>query len=229
MAHSFLFTTLHHIGEPINGAFPSSILTLGASPGLTGRPRTAILHLSLMQLKRTYFAILVLAIAVVAFFLVIPLEKAPIAAPTPSTVTVVHKSGPSWAYPDPSRTPGSTNPDIMQANIEQTICNPEWSTRGIRPLSSYTTKLKKKQLQELGLPGTPADYEEDHFISLELGGNATDPRNLWPQPYNLIPGARQKDIVENYLHKQVCAGAMTLREAQDAITSDWYRIYLQIH
>jgi hypothetical protein len=84
-------------------------------------------------------------------------------------------------------------------------------------------------MRELNLPGTAEDYEEDHFISLELGGNATDPRNLWPEPYYPSPGAREKDVVENYLRKQVCAGAMALEEAQRAITTDWYRVYLQIH
>jgi hypothetical protein len=181
-----------------------------------------------MHLKRTYIAIAVLAIALVAVFLAMKLAQAPVSAPPPSTITA-HKAGPSWAYPDPSRTPGFTNPDITQSNIAQTICNSEWSTKSIRPPSSYTTRLKKEQMEASGLSGTTADYEEDHFISLELGGNATDPRNLWPEPYYPSPGARQKDAVENYLRKQVCAGTMTLHEAQNAITTDWYRVYLQIH
>jgi len=84
-------------------------------------------------------------------------------------------------------------------------------------------------MRELGLPGVPGDYEEDHFISLELGGNPTDPRNLWPEPYSPKPGAREKDIVENYLHRQVCERKMTLVEAQKAITRDWYSIYLRVH
>ena len=84
-------------------------------------------------------------------------------------------------------------------------------------------------MQQWGIPGTSADYEEDHFISLELGGSPTDPRNLWPEPYGPKPGAREKDAVENYLHKQVCSGAMTLAQAQRAITTDWYKVYLQIH
>jgi hypothetical protein len=180
-----------------------------------------------MHLKRTYIAFVVVAIALAAVFLAMHLEKVS-GPPTPS-FTADHKAGPPWAYPDPSRTPGFTNPDITQANIEQTICNPEWSTKSIRPRSSYTTRLKKEQMQEWGLQGTTADYEEDHFVSLELGGNTTDPRNLWPEPYNPSPGARQKDTVENYLHQQVCAGVITLREAQDAIMTDWYRVYLRIH
>ena len=84
-------------------------------------------------------------------------------------------------------------------------------------------------MEEWGLPGTTADYEEDHLISLELGGNPNDPRNLWPEPYNPRPGARQKDTVENYLHNQVCAGTMTLIDAQNAIATDWYKVYLEIH
>jgi hypothetical protein len=75
----------------------------------------------------------------------------------------------------------------------------------------------------------PRDYEEEHLIPLELGGNPTDPRNLWPEPYaKSIPdgGARAKDEVENYLHKQVCAGVIPLQTAQQEIASDWYRIYV---
>jgi hypothetical protein len=173
-------------------------------------------------------AVLIVAIALVGIFLTIELQKKPFSAPAPSTVGGIHKAGPSWLYPDPILTPGFTNPDITQANIELTICNPDWSTKGIRPSSSYTTKLKRKQMQERGLLGTTADYEEDHFISLDLGGNTTNPLNLWPEPYYPAPGARQKDAVESYLHKQVCAGAMTLQEAQEAITTDWYKIYLQL-
>jgi hypothetical protein len=88
--------------------------------------------------------------------------------------------------------------------------------------------LKKQQIAAWGLPGATGDYEEDHLIGLELGGDPKDPRNLWPQPYSPLAGAKQKDIVENYLRSQVCAGAMTLKEAQIGIATDWYKIYLQI-
>jgi hypothetical protein len=39
-------------------------------------------------------------------------------------------------------------------------------------------------------------------------------------------GARQKDKVEDLLKKQVCDGTITLKEAQDQIAGDWYKIYL---
>lgn len=42
------------------------------------------------------------------------------------------------------------------------------------------------------------------------------------------PGAKQKDRVENYLHRQVCSGEITLEEAQNALRNDWVRVYDQI-
>jgi hypothetical protein len=151
------------------------------------------------------------------------------APPTCERSAIAERVGPRWAYPDSAQTPGATNPDITQENIHETICNPDWSTRTIRPPASYTTRLKKEQIQYLGLAGSTADYEEDHLISLELGGHPTDPRNLWPEPYSASAGAREKDLVENYLHRQVCTGTITLRQAQTTIASDWYAIYLKIH
>jgi hypothetical protein len=182
-----------------------------------------------MRLSRHQVAIAIIIAALLVLILI--WARAPVSAPSQQSIATDErpkKAGPPWAYPEPTRTPGFPNPEITQANIGETICNPEWSTRSIRPPSSYTAKLKRQQIRELGLPGTPADYEEDHFISLELGGSPTDPRNLWPEPYDPGAGAKEKDVVENYLHKQVCTAAMTLEEAQKAIVTDWYSVYLQI-
>jgi hypothetical protein len=179
-------------------------------------------------MRRRYLVLAAVAAALLILLFVWSRKRT--ASPPPEArVIAVEKAGPAWAYPDPERTPGLTNPDINQANIDDTICNPGWSTKSIRPPSSYTSKLKREQLREWRLAGQPRDYEEDHLIPLELGGNPTDPRNLWPEPYAPQPGAKQKDAVENYLHHQVCDGAMTLQEAQNAIATDWYKVYLQIH
>jgi hypothetical protein len=63
------------------------------------------------------------------------------------------------------------NPNITPANIHATICNSQWSTKSIRPPVSYTNDLKKKQLADPRYQDkTPGHYEEDHRISLELGG-----------------------------------------------------------
>jgi hypothetical protein len=139
--------------------------------------------------------------------------------------------GPPDIYPDSARAPGAVNPDITQKNIRETICSPDWSTRSVRPSESYTHALKIQQLREYKYADTNLrDYEEDHVIPLELGGDPTDPRNLWPEPYQTpIPdgGALFKDKVENYLHAQVCSGRLSLREAQQEIADDWYKVYAE--
>jgi hypothetical protein len=111
----------------------------------------------------------------------------------------------SWA-----RTPGVLNGDVTQATIRATICVRGW-TRTIRPPTEYTNALKTRQLREYGLHGPLPAFQEDHLISLELGGNPTDPRNLWPEPY---PRASAVDRIENDLNRRVCSGELTLAEAQ---------------
>src|SRR6478609_5145920 len=111
---------------------------------------------------------------------------------------------------DPVRTPGVLNPDVRQETIGDTICRQGW-TRTIRPPTAYTNELKQRQMLEYGVGGDPSGYQEDHLISLELGGHPTDPRNLWPEPY---PRASQVDLIENDLNRQVCDGSLTLAEAQ---------------
>ena len=111
----------------------------------------------------------------------------------------------SWA-----RTPGVLDPDVTQANIATTICRIGW-TRTVRPPVSYTNDLKRRQLREYGLRGPPSAFQEDHLISLELGGNPTDPRNLWPEPY---PRASAVDRIENELNHSVCSKSITLADAQ---------------
>ena len=113
-------------------------------------------------------------------------------------------------HADPTRTPGVLNPDVTQGNINATICVRGW-TRTIRPPTSYTNALKEKQMREYGVGGSASDYQEDHLISLELGGHPTDPRNLWPEPY---PRASAVDSIENDLNSKVCSGDLTLESAQ---------------
>ncbi|HEY2182586.1 MAG TPA: hypothetical protein VGH18_00295 [Gaiellaceae bacterium] len=111
---------------------------------------------------------------------------------------------------DPARTPGVLNPDVTQANIRSTICRHGW-TATIRPPVSYTNALKRRQMRQYGETGPLSDYQEDHLISLEMVGNPTDPRNLWPEPY---PRASQMDQIENQLNSEICDGQLTLAQAQ---------------
>ena len=93
--------------------------------------------------------------------------------------------------------------------------------------------MKRKVFQEYGLTGNadafcrPKGCEIDHLISRELGG-ADDVANLWPQSYAGAWNAHQKDRLENRLHREVCAGSLSLEDARQQITGDWrvpYRRY----
>ncbi|NKQ56705.1 hypothetical protein HFP15_27910 [Amycolatopsis sp. K13G38] len=120
--------------------------------------------------------------------------------------------------PDPACTPGVTNPAVTQTDLQSTVCKSGW-TKTIRPPASYTDGLKRQGIAAYGDTDTkPGDYEEDHLISLELGGAPSDPGNLWPEP-GASPNA--KDKVENALHKAMCDGKVTLAAAQHAIATDW--------
>jgi len=183
-----------------------------------------------MRNRKSAFPFLIAALVLLAVAWIIRTQFRSSSTKLPANAKAVQAHvGPPDIYPDPARTPGAINPDIMQGNIRETICNPRWSTKSIRPEASYTNRLKIEQIAEYGYSDSRLkDYEEDHFIPLELGGNPTDPKNLWPEPFETsIPdgGAHSKDKVENYLHAEVCSGSLTLEQAQREITGDWYRVY----
>jgi hypothetical protein len=136
--------------------------------------------------------------------------------------------------PDPALTPGALNPDVTQLTINSTICVANW-TATIRPPSSFTTSLKIVQIVQYGYSDTaPASYEEDHLISLQLGGAPADQPNLWPEPYTIgltdgrSTGARIKDGFETKLKKQVCAGSLSLAAAQAEIGPRWVHAFYGI-
>jgi hypothetical protein len=128
--------------------------------------------------------------------------------------------------PDKTCTPGVTNPNVTQDNIQQTICVSGY-TKTIRPPVSYTDNLKKKQMSQYKFTDSPSNYEEDHLIALEIGGHPTDEKNLWPEPRIGQYSASNKDGFENYLHRQVCSGAMSLQEAQNEMSTNWVQYWVQ--
>ena len=153
------------------------------------------MHVSLIELA--LFAVAVVLV-VAALPRCMPQPRAP---QTPRAVVRA-----SWTL-----TPGVLNPDVTQATLAATICRRGW-THTVRPPVSYTNDLKRKGLRRYGLRGPPSAFQEDHLISLELGGDPSDPRNLWPEPY---PRAAAVDRIENELNAKVCGGSLSLKAAQE--------------
>ena len=149
-----------------------------------------------------------LSLLIVTFFTPI----SPIFASTYGVQTKTSQCVANVALPDSACTPGA----VYTTNTK-VICVVGY-TKTVRNVSTAT---KKKVFQEYGIPWSKrSNYEVDHLISLEIGGS-NDISNLFPESYVIKNGARVKDSFENYLHKQVCKGSMTIQEAQHEIATDW--------
>lgn len=122
--------------------------------------------------------------------------------------------------------PAMPNPKLTRGAVgtltARELCSSHFHTASVRAVSAT---LKRKVCDAYGIKGECPDgrYEIDHLISLELGGT-NDAANLWPQPY-APPGAHQKDLVENWLHRQLCKGNISLPDAQHQIATDWYAVF----
>lgn len=145
--------------------------------------------------------------------LVVPLAALLVACSPPappSAITVPSR-------PDPRLTPGvvaTTNPADVCPHVAAWLEQP-------RVLQSTYRHVYANY--RLHYPQSRGTYELDHLISRELGGAPLDPRNLWPEPNDHPrPGfANSKDILENRLHDDVCAGRITLTQAQHTIRIGW--------
>lgn len=132
--------------------------------------------------------------------------------------------------PDPHITPGATDSAVTQENIQDTICVKGY-TKTIRPPAYVTNKLKKHQIRQYGFQDTNKDhYEEDHLISLNIGGAGSDPNNLWPQTKLSYWNAMKKDTLERAMNTLVCNGDVRLEDAQREMAGNWieaYKTYVQ--
>jgi hypothetical protein len=131
--------------------------------------------------------------------------------------------------PDPKLTPGKADPALT----ESVLCDLTFRTASIRKVTTASSKKAYANYKVKNHAGycniTAEGCELDHLISLQLGGT-NDVENLWPQSYAAIPGqgiwnAHIKDKVETRLHTMVCAGKISLPQAQREIATDWVKAY----
>ncbi len=177
--------------------------------------------------KKTKFKLFVGACAVVALLLAmlyfwfgVRPGSAPAPVPVPE-IPAKSRSGDLRLYPDPKLTPG----DVFENVTAEEVCIPGYATRNRKV--SQTKKKRIHAAYGVPYPQPRGAYEVDHFIALELGGSNSE-KNLWMQPCNPRPGCKEKNRTANWLHREVCKKRITLREAQEAVRSDWYAVYLKI-
>ena len=129
--------------------------------------------------------------------------------------------------PDHACTPGALDPAVSQATIATTICASGYSTV-VRAAATDPERMKQQVGLAYGVTDTLSEYQGDHLIPLELGGAPDDLANFWDQPNRqvltdgTVVTSAQKDALENTLKSRVCAGQMTLLDAQRQIATDWY-------
>jgi hypothetical protein len=161
----------------------------------------------------------------------------------------VFAAGPEHLLPDSAQTPGdrlltvpddektvSCLSDLTGATVSAgdavtltMICTPGYS----KCIRNVSTATKRKVYEAYGDPeGNKHGFcdvtqgcEIDHLISIEIGGS-NDEKNLWPQPYSgQTFNAHVKDRLENWYHANVCSGHVSLKTAQDEISTDWIANY----
>lgn len=127
--------------------------------------------------------------------------------------------------PDLRCTPGAISPKVSQDTLATTVCRSGY-TKSIRPPVEITRVEKRANAESYSFTGDLGSAEFDHLVSIVLGGDPNDPRNLWVEPPS--PGHKPKDgvnnpkdIVENKLSSAVCSGRVRLADAQFAIATDW--------
>lgn len=122
--------------------------------------------------------------------------------------------------PDSACTPGAVFPGVT---AEQ-VCQSGYASS----VRDVPQSEKDQVYGEYGIAShTTGEFEVDHLVSLELGGS-NDISNLWPEAASPAPGFHEKDKVEDYLHNQVCSGAMSLADAQRQIATNWEAVYNQM-
>ena len=133
--------------------------------------------------------------------------------------------------PDLSKTPGKSRPGLTK----KIICATKWG----KDERHVTDAMKREVFSQYDFSGysdahcVPNGHhrtcEIDHLISRELG-SADIVDNLWPEAYGTSPwNAQLKDKLENRLHKEMCAGAITLNAARLKLVNDWRRAYREYY
>lgn len=106
------------------------------------------------------------------------------------------------AQPDPVQTPGAVRP------LSQTVvCTTRWGL----DQRHVGVRMKREVLARYHIAWADRIlYVFDHLIPRQLAG-ADLVKNIWPQPK---AESKLKDVLENRLHRAVCAGTLSLADAQ---------------
>jgi hypothetical protein len=139
------------------------------------------------------------------------------------------------ALPDPTLTPGAVNAHVIAEpgagaylidGVEYNLCAKDFRTKPFRK-ATKSVRIKTAVCRAYGIKsGCPGKaWELDDAVPVELGGDNIQ-SNLWPQP---IKEARVKDHqVEDKFPKLVCAGKISLEDAQACLRTNWVKCQAKV-
>lgn len=114
---------------------------------------------------------------------------------------------------------------VTQQSVAQTICRPGYADT-VAPPFDETMALKDRLLASRGIDADDGvGYALDRHVPIVLGGAPDATANFDLLPWGGHAGERRKSLLTVRLKRCVCAGRMSLAEAQAAITGNWSHQY----
>lgn len=114
---------------------------------------------------------------------------------------------------------------VTQRSVAETICRPGYADT-VAPPFDKTMALKDRLLAARGIDGDDGvGYALDRHVPIVLGGSPDAIANFDLLPWGGHAGERRKSLLTVRLKRCVCAGRMTLAEAQAAISGNWSHQY----
>lgn len=136
----------------------------------------------------------------------------------------------AWAFqvhaaevPDDAITPG-----VVRNLSAEKICSTKWGAdrRNVTKAMKAEAYARYNLAPWEGECAKPKGCEVDHRVPRELGGE-DNIDNLWAEPFGGSCNAHNKDRLENRVHKEMCAGDLTLEDAQAIFLGDWRPAYVE--
>jgi hypothetical protein len=117
---------------------------------------------------------------------------------------------------------------VTQESVADTICRPGY-VDAVSPSLDQIMADKHKLMAARGIDRDDgASYALDRHVPVLLGGSPDAPENFDLLPWAGHAGERRKELLATRLKRCVCAGRMSLADAQAAIVGNWTKQYARV-
>jgi len=117
---------------------------------------------------------------------------------------------------------------VTQQSVAETICRPGYAD-AVSPSLDQIMAQKNQLLAARGIDRNDgSSYALDRHVPVVLGGSPDAPENFDLLPWAGHAGERRKELLAARLKRCVCAGRMSLADAQAAIVGNWTKQYARV-